>query len=124
MWLVTRMPVAKPFIVNALAKVSGLPGMRYSGCLTYGRIFSSGCFTHEESPASAIEAPIRCRNRLRLTGVLPHRGPGGELVLHRGPELLGVGQLVEAAPVLLAGPPRKFFPDLVDGQFTAHDACA
>src|ERR1019366_3156098 len=66
-WLSTRMPVAYPESVDAVAKKSGRPGMTSSGCLTYGTRPSRGCFTQAVRPASASEAPESSRKRRRLT---------------------------------------------------------
>jgi hypothetical protein len=66
-WLSTRMPVAYPRSVEAVAKKSGRPGMTSSGCLTYGTRPSRGCFTQAVRPASASEAPESSRKRRRLT---------------------------------------------------------
>src|SRR5690606_28270590 len=53
-----RTPVATPPRVIAVAKNSGLPGIRSSGWVTYGTIFSGGWITQPDSPASASDAPI------------------------------------------------------------------
>src|SRR5271157_4680954 len=57
-WLSTSTGVAYPPNGIALAKNNGRPSVIGSGCRTYGTMGSSGCFTHADSPASAIEAVI------------------------------------------------------------------
>ena len=52
----------------ALAKNSGRPGTRSSGCRTYGTIASGGCCVHAPTPASASDALISFRNSRRPFG--------------------------------------------------------
>jgi hypothetical protein len=51
-----------------VAKKSGRPGTSCSGCRTYGRIFSAGCFVQAVRPARASEAPMRVMNSRRPFG--------------------------------------------------------
>ncbi len=101
-WLSTSRPVPTPSNGMAVAKNSGTPGTMYSGALTYGKIVSVGCLR------AGADAGQRQRGAHQLEeGAPAHRIEQlrrliGKLLLEKGLELLGVGQLVEAAPVLLA----------------------
>src|SRR5439155_4827068 len=65
----TRTGIAPVGNGNADAKYIGLPSTKSSGCFTYGKIGSSGCFVQPASQARDSDAPIHFRKPRRLTEI-------------------------------------------------------
>ena len=98
----------------AVAKNSGRPGTRFSGWRTYGMIFSAGCLVHALTPGERQRRAHELQELPAALRVVPLGRLLGELPVQVFPELQGVGELAQAAPVQAAVGPGQSRSDCVE----------